>query len=180
MARVTQINDERANPVTLALFRKIRDMLGFVPNLYRAAASQPAVLSALLNLESELSRGNFDPRTRKAIGLAISAANRSDYCVSAFAAISKDLMVDDTEIAERLEGKSDNTRLQAKLSFALVVLEKYGRISDEDIDAAHKAGLSDGDIMEIVGNVVESIFTNYINNVAQPEIDFPVVRTRSA
>jgi len=41
-------------------------------------------------------------------------------------------------------------------------------------------GLSDADIVETVGNVVVNIFTNYLNNVAETDIDFPVRRAVAA
>jgi hypothetical protein len=37
------------------------------------------------------------------------------------------------------------------------------------------SGAIDGEIAEIVGNVVVNIFTNYFNRVALPTIDFPEV-----
>ena len=38
-----------------------------------------------------------------------------------------------------------------------------------------EAGFSDAEITEIVANVVLNIFTNYINQVAQTTVDFPLV-----
>jgi hypothetical protein len=45
---------------------------------------------------------------------------------------------------------------------------------------ARDAGLSEADIVETVGNVVANIFTNYLNNLANTDIDFPVRRARAA
>ncbi len=35
---------------------------------------------------------------------------------------------------------------------------------------------TDAQIIEIVGLVVENVFTNFVNEVAKTDIDFPVVR----
>ena len=59
-------------------------------------------------------------------------------------------------------------------------LEEQGGVSDEDIQAVRNAGFSDGEIAEIVGNVVANIFTNYFNRTAQPTIDFPEVEPTCA
>jgi hypothetical protein len=40
--------------------------------------------------------------------------------------------------------------------------------------------LSDAEIVEVIGNVVVNIFTNYVNHVANTDIDFPVVMPRMA
>jgi hypothetical protein len=37
-----------------------------------------------------------------------------------------------------------------------------------------------GEIVEIVAHVALNVFTNYVNKVADTEIDFPVVRTADA
>ena len=46
--------------------------------------------------------------------------------------------------------------------------------------AVKAAGFSDAQIVEIIAVVAENVFTNFINIVAQTEIDFPVVRTAEA
>ncbi|WP_424984312.1 hypothetical protein [Microbulbifer sp. S227A] len=42
------------------------------------------------------------------------------------------------------------------------------------------AGLTDADIVETVGNVAANIFTNYLNHVADTDIDFPVRNAHAA
>ena len=39
-----------------------------------------------------------------------------------------------------------------------------------------KAGYSDAQVLEIVALVVENVFTNFVNEVAKTDIDFPVVQ----
>ena len=59
------------------------------------------------------------------------------------------------------------------MAFARKLVDHRGRVSDADIDLLRQAGYHDGEIGEIVANVALSIFTNYFNNVAETEIDFP-------
>jgi hypothetical protein len=40
--------------------------------------------------------------------------------------------------------------------------------------------VSDPEVLEVVTNVALNVFTNYLNIVADTEIDFPVVRARDA
>ncbi len=176
MARIPAVTDAEASPAAAELFGAIKGKLGMVPNLYRTAAQQPAVLKALLAVGEELGKGSFDAKTREAIALAVAGANACDYCASAHTAISKSLKVEEGEIASRLRGRSGDTRLQAILTLAVAVVEKRGFATDADLEAARAAGLSEGEIVETVANVVANIFTNYINHVAETEIDFPVVR----
>ena len=141
-------------------------------------ANQPAVLEAFLALGGALAKGAFDPKTREAIALAVAGANSCDYCASAHSAISRSLKVDPKEIEHRLAGRSDDPKLQALLLFARKIVDSRGLVSDVDIAAVKAAGYDDAAITEVTANVVANIFTNYINHVADTEIDFPVVRTR--
>jgi len=52
---------------------------------------------------------------------------------------------------------------------------KRGQVSDEDLQAIRDAGFSEEQIAEIAANVALNIFTNYFNNIARTEIDFPTV-----
>ena len=55
-----------------------------------------------------------------------------------------------------------------------------GFVSDDELAEARLAGVIDGEIVEVVGEVARNIFTNYLNHVAQTEIDFPYVSAGEA
>lgn len=180
MPRLTQVSDDNASPQAAELLQGVKAKIGMVPNLYRVLANEPAALAAALGLSDNLSKGSFSPAVREAIALTVAGVNACDYCASAHSAISKSLRVSPEEIAARLKGKSADAKLQAILSFAVAVVEKRGLVSDDDLKAARNAGLTEGEIVETVVNTVQNILTNYVNHIAQTEIDFPVVRTQAA
>lgn len=180
MARITQISDTDSAPKAEALFTAIKGKLGMVPNLYRVAANQPAVLDGMLGLSEALAGGHFDARTREAIALAVAGINGCDYCASAHAVISAGLKMEPNAIDAYLAGRSDDPRIAAILHLALSIVQARGRVSDTDLTAARDAGLSESDIVETVGNVVANIFTNYLNHVAETDIDFPVRSAKAA
>ncbi len=180
MARINQVSDAEAGQDAAALFTAIKGKVGMVPNLYRVAANRPAVLAGLLGLNEALSGGAFDARTREAIALAVAGANSCDYCASAHSAISAGLRVAPAEIDAHLEGRASEPRLAAILKLAVAIVAARGLVSDIELEAARAAGLSEGDIVETVAQVVANIFTNYLNHVAETDIDFPVRRARAA
>ena len=180
MSRITQISDTSASPEAAALFTAIRGKLGMLPNLYRVAANQPAVLSGMLGLNEALAGGAFDARTREAVALAVAGANACDYCASAHAAISAGLKVAPEAVEDHLAGRSDDPRLAAILKLAVAIVAARGMVTDADLAAATEAGLTEADIVETVAHVVANIFTNYLNHVAATDIDFPVRNARAA
>lgn len=44
-----------------------------------------------------------------------------------------------------------------------------------DLSRVREVGYGDGEIVEIIANVALNIFTNYLHNVARPEVDFPKI-----
>jgi alkylhydroperoxidase family enzyme len=63
------------------------------------------------------------------------------------------------------------------LKFAQALVTERGHVSDAEVNAAKAAGITEGEIGEIVGHVALNILTNYFNNTANTEIDFPLVET---
>ena len=66
-----------------------------------------------------------------------------------------------------------DTRTDALLTFAQRVVETRGRVSDADLGEVRDAGFDDGVIAEVVAHVALNVFTNYFNNVAGTDLDFP-------
>ena len=86
----------------------------------------------------------------------------------------------DAEISAHLAGQAIEPRLAAILRLSSAILKTRGMISDSALADARTAGLQDSDIVEVVGNVIANIFTNYLNHVAETDIDFPVRHARAA
>ncbi|MDP7557194.1 MAG: hypothetical protein QF687_04845 [Nitrospinaceae bacterium] len=71
-------------------------------------------------------------------------------------------------------GSSPDSKADAALKFVERVIDTRGKVSDAKLKKIRKAGYADEEITEIVGNIAFSIFSNYFNNIAETEIDFPV------
>jgi alkylhydroperoxidase family enzyme len=56
------------------------------------------------------------------------------------------------------------------------VLDACGHVTDADLAALRTAGFDDEAVVEIIGNIAATIFTNLLNNVAQTEVDVPSVK----
>jgi uncharacterized peroxidase-related enzyme len=175
MSRIPALAPESAAPETKALFAAVKGKLGSVPNLFRVLGNAPAALKGYLNFSEALSGASLDAKTREAVALTVAGANSCAYCAAAHSFISKSLKVDDGEIGLRLKGRSADAKTQAVLTFARQIVEKRGLVSDADVSAARAAGLDDRAVTEIVAIVALNIFTNYVNHVAETDVDFPKV-----
>ena len=136
-------------------------------------ANSPAVLDGYLQLSTALGKGKLSARTREQIALAVSQENGCDYCLAAHTAIGKMVGLTADQIRDSRLGTAVDPKPDALVRFARKVNESRGRVSDRDIAEVREAGLDDGAIAEVVAQVALNVFTNYFNNVAETDIDFP-------
>jgi len=177
MTRLKALSPDDAAGKTKDLFNGIQARLGMVPNMMRTMGNSSAVLDGYLNLSGALGQGTLGAKTGELIALAVAENNACDYCLSAHTFIGEKLAgIDIPALSAARDGKSNNAKTEAALSFANVVVGKRGRVSDVDINTVKAAGYTDGEVAEIIAHVALNIFTNYLNNAALTQIDFPVVK----
>lgn len=181
MNRITLPTPEQTPAATLPLLDAVKKQLGVVPNLMKLVGNSPAALEGYLSLNGALSKGILDAKTRERIALAIAEFNGCGYCLSAHTYLGKNVAkLDDAEIAANRNGNSSDLKAAAALHFAIRVALERGHVSDADLNAVKAAGYSQAEIVEIVLHVALNTLTNYINEVAQTEIDFPKVDVKKA
>ncbi|MES1974969.1 MAG: carboxymuconolactone decarboxylase family protein [Pseudomonadota bacterium] len=180
MSRLTIPAREDAPAAAQPLLDAVEKQLGVVPNLFRLVAISPAALEGYLGLNAALGR-TLDAKTRERIAITIAQANGCDYCLSAHSYLGLNLAkIDEAEITLNRAGHSGDAKADAAVVFARQVLASRGKVGDADIAAVRLAGFSEAQVIEIVASVALNVLTNYINNVAETEIDFPVVLAAQA
>ena len=178
MSRIAIPTREDAPVKSQPLLDAVEKQLGIVPNLFRLVGSSPAALEGYLGLSGALGR-TLDAKTRERIALA--QANGCDYCLSAHTYLGLNLAkIDDAEIALNRAGHSGDAKADAAVVFARKVLDARGRVSNADLAEVRLAGFTEAQVIEIVASVALNVLTNYVNNVAETDIDFPVVRAAQA
>jgi uncharacterized peroxidase-related enzyme len=157
------------------ILENVGAQLGFVPNMFKTIASNPAVLEVVTTLQGTLSRV-LDAKTRHSIALAVSQANGCGYCLAMHTYVATEfggMSGDDIELA-RVGGSVDPKRAAAA-RFAQRVVDSRGRVSDAELAGVREAGYTDPQILAIVAVAVQFLLTNFINNVAQTDRDIPAV-----
>ena len=66
------------------------------------------------------------------------------------------------------------------MKFAVSIVENRGHVTEAAVETVRKAGFEDGETVEIVVHVALNTLTNYVNEVAGTEIDFPAIELRKA
>lgn len=159
----------------------VQKQLGVVPNLFRLVANSPAALEGYLGMSGALAKGSLPAPTRERIALAVAQINGCNYCLSAHSYLGKHLAkLSDAEIAANRHGGSLDPKAEAAVRFAAQVVRERGHVTDADVQAVRMAGYDDAQIVEIVLHVALNTWTNYLNEVAKTEIDFPVAPALAA
>jgi len=180
MSRISTAATIEAAPVnSRSLLEAVKKQLGLVPNIFRMVASSPAALEGYVSLLGALGKGELPAATHERIALAVAELNGCDYCLSAHTYLGKNVAkLTDGEMTANRSGASNDVKADAAVRFASKVLRQRGHVSDDELRAVRAAGYTDAQIVEIVQHVALNTWTNYVNNVAKTEIDFPVVTAR--
>lgn len=172
---------ESAPAASQPMLEAVKKQLGLVPNLFRLVSNSPAALEGYLGMSGALGKGTLPAATRERIALAVAEINGCNYCLSAHTYLGKNVAkLDDAEITANRNGASNDPKADAAMRFAAKVTTQRGHVSADDVVAVKAAGYTDAQVIEIVQHVALNTWTNYINEVAQTEIDFPVVDVRKA
>jgi uncharacterized peroxidase-related enzyme len=175
MTRIPAIDPAQADDATRERLRAIENAMGKTPNLFKTVAASPTALAALTQLRDTLPHGTLRIKTRETLALALAEYHRCDYCLSAHVASSGKAGMAEVDVSAAREGASSDPRTDAAVKFALAVAKGRGSVTDDEFAAVRAAGHDDGQILEIIANVALNVFTNYVNKIAQTEIDFPRV-----
>ena len=173
MQRIPTVTIGSAPQGSRPVLEQIKAKFGKVPNIFASVANSPAALKTLTGMFAALDEGALAGKAHEAIALRVGELNGCDYCRAAHTAKAKTLGVSVDETLAFRRGKVDDPKLGGILSLVTALLEKRGRLTDAELAAARKAGLSDGEILETLAIVVLNIFTNYTNEVVKTEVDFP-------
>jgi uncharacterized peroxidase-related enzyme len=176
MNRITQLDPAQATGKAKQLFDAVKAKFGVVPNLMRVLGTAPAALDGFLNLTASLERGSFTAKVREQIALTVAESNMCNYCLSAHTFIGNKVGLTAQDIAGARHADAKAAKTDAILKLARNIIVQRGEIGDADLQKARATGLSDGDIIETVANVVANIFTNYVNHIARTVVDFPEVK----
>jgi uncharacterized peroxidase-related enzyme len=180
MTRIATPTADNTPAASLPLLDAVNKQLGVIPNLMKVVGNSPAALEGYLSLSGALGKGTLGAKTGERIALAVAELNACNYCLSAHSYLAANLAkLDAAEIEANRRGSSDDAKAAAAVLFATKVVKARGHVVDADVAAVKAAGFSQGEIIEIVLHVALNTLTNYVNEVAQTEIDFPVATALS-
>ncbi len=159
-----------------AIVRALAEKFGKAPDLFKLMGLSENALENYLNFKKCNSKGTFNAREIEAINLVISEVTSSKYCQSGHTVFGKIHGLSDGEILEIRMGRHSNPRLQAIISIAKEIVVMHGNVSEKILSNFQDQGFDTSALIDLNALVVDALLTNYICNMTQLEIDFPIAR----
>jgi uncharacterized peroxidase-related enzyme len=172
--RIKLLEEKEVSDKSKRLLGNVKKAFGNIPNVFKMMANSSAVLDAYLKFSGALKSSKLDAKSAEQIAVFTANKNDCEYCLAVHSYILGEMGANNQELISTREGISSNPKNQALLTFVDSVLAKVGKVSDEDLNAIRAAGFCDEEILEIVANISLNIFTNSLNNLAEPKLDFPI------
>ncbi|MGC5021784.1 carboxymuconolactone decarboxylase family protein [Micromonospora sp. DT47] len=177
MSTIPAVDAATATREQAAALADVRKALGSVPNMAKVMANSPAAVKAWLALSGALGEGTLPAPVRERLALATAEYNQCGYCLSAHTFLaSKVAKVEEAEIELARKASSADPHIAALLELSDAIARNRGAVSEVELQQARAAGVTDEEIIELVGNLALNILTNYTNILADTDNELPAVR----
>ena len=152
--------------------RAAEQTLGFIPNMMGVLAESPAALDAYQAVQGAFATSSFATAEQHFLALVISVVNGCTYCVPVYSGLSAKAGIDQEVIdAVRDGGPINDKRLSVLRDFTVAVVEKRGRVGEEELDAFLAAGFTKAQVLEVIIAAAFKLISNYTNHIADIPLD---------
>jgi AhpD family alkylhydroperoxidase len=153
----------------------LRDMqaaFGIVPNIAGAMATSPVLINSLVGLFGRVHGGSFTEAQIQTLLLTNAVTNACSWAVAFHTALALKEGLDRVEVDGIRTGRSPkDSKLGALSTLARTLIEKRGRIDNQDREAFLAAGFGKDHLLEVIAVVAASTITNYTGNVTNPPLE---------
>jgi uncharacterized peroxidase-related enzyme len=180
MSRLPLIKEEDAPGNVAGIFADIRREMGipFVPNFFKSQGVSSAVLSASWGAAHHILIGGVLPRPLKEMMfVASSVARDCRYCAEVHLAFCKMIGLDEETMSALVRDLNAISPQRARdiVKFAVKCATNPIAVTDADYETVRRHGVSDLELMEILGVAALAAFFDTIADALRLEIDVPVI-----
>ncbi|WP_407524941.1 carboxymuconolactone decarboxylase family protein [Lacibacter sp. MH-610] len=172
MKQFTVPTRNEVSPANQEIFDNLNKALGFVPNLYATIGLSSNGLGRYLAYQN--AKTSLSNKEKEAVNLIVSQINGCIYCQSAHTVIGKMNGFTDEQVLDIRRGTATDAKLNALVQLAASITKNKGRADAATVDAFFAAGYTNEHLVDTVLQVSEKIAMNYLHNLTQIPVDFPV------
>ncbi len=158
-----------------AIFDKFQKGAGFVPNLYAYFAKNETALGDYLAFQNR--KSSLRGKEREVVNLVTSQINGCRYCQSAHTVLGKMNGFTDEQILEIRRGAASfDSKLDALAKLTASIVNNKGRAGADLVEGFFAAGYTEANLIDVIIVVGDKIISNYLHNLTEIEIDFPLAK----
>jgi uncharacterized peroxidase-related enzyme len=163
----------QVTPENQQIFDNLKSKVGFVPNIYATYAYSTNALGRYLSFAN--GKSSLSNKEKEAVNLVTSQVNGCSYCLAAHTMIGKMNGFTDEQVLELRTGSASfDSKLDALVKLAGAIAANRGKVSDTLLQSFLDAGYTKEHLIDVIVNVGEKTITNFLHNVTDIPVDFPV------
>ena len=152
--------------------RDVQARFGVIPNLAGAMALSPVLIKAFVSLFDQVHGGSFSEQQIQTVLLTDAVTNASAWAVALHTALGLRAGLNGADVEAIRSGRSpSDKKLGALSTLARTLIEKRGRLDDQDSASFLEAGFSKELLLEVITIVAASTITNYTGSVTKPPLE---------
>ena len=162
---------ERSKPA----LRQLQSAFGMVPNIAGAMSTCPVLINSLVGLFGNVHGGSFTEAQVQTVLLTDAVTNACTWAVAFHTALALKEGIDPADVEAMREGRLPRDGELAALSaLARTMVEKRGRLEDQDVDRFIAADFGKDQLpSEVIAIVAASTITNYTGSITKTPLEAP-------
>ena len=154
--------------------KQLQSAFGMIPNIAGAMATSPVLINCLVGLFGNVHGGSFTEAQIQTVLLTDAVTNASTWAVAFHTALALKEGIDPVDVQAIREGRlPKDSKLAALSALAKTMIEKRGRLNDQDVDRFLAAGFGKDHALEVIAIVAASTITNYSGSITKPPLEAP-------
>ena len=157
-----------------AALGQLHAAFGMIPNIAGAMATSPILINSLVSLFGNVHGGSFTEAQIQAVLLTDAVTNASTWAVAFHTALALKAGIDPADVVAIRDGRpAKDVQLAALSTLAKTMIEKRGRLDDEEVEQFLSAGFGKDHALEVIAIVAASTITNYTASITKPPLEAP-------
>lgn len=152
--------------------QQLQSAFGVLPNIAGAIATSPVLINSLVGLFGNVHGGSFTEPQIQTVLLTDAVTNASTWAVAFHTALALKEGIDPADVQAIRDGRlPKDSKLAALSALARTMIEKRGRLDDQDVDQFIAAGFGKDHVLEVVAIVAASTITNYTGSITKTPLE---------
>jgi AhpD family alkylhydroperoxidase len=172
MARFPVNTIQSAPEASKPALEQLRAAFGVIPNIAAVMSNSPVLINSLVGLFGNVHGASFTEAQVQILLLTNAVTNECTWAVAFHTALALKEGLDPADVQAIRERRLPQDSQHAALSLlARTLIQKRGRLDDQDIEQFVGAGFDRNLALEVIAAVAASTITNYTGSVTRTPLE---------